>query len=428
MGQPAGRCGGCGQELSAHTSWCPRCYLPAAAAVPTAGVTVALPPALGMPPRPDPGAGPRPAPAVSGVGAPRHQLAGPVALVAGAIVFGLVVLEALTLLGDGGRTEPAALIRYALVATVVLYAAVSVAVVRYLALTGRRLRWHDGSPVTGAVVGAATGLTLAVVLLGIVRAATGQASGDPRIALLVSEGGIDHVAVAVLVAVIAAPLVEETLFRGLLAESLRGKGRGPAVVGSALAFSAWHLQPAALRYYLAVGALLGLLYYTRGLVCSTAAHAAFNGLLTLAAVLTTVAPGPSVAAGDLLLHAPHGWRQLSVPAADVHDGVMLGGPAASSVTVTHQPASVLPSTQAILARIAAVAAAMPPGVVLRADTARIERLPLGDAVRAELTADGHAGVLVVLPYRGELYELLLASSGSVRAEGDFDRMLQDLAG
>src|SRR5207302_8422052 len=127
----------------------------------------------------------------------------------------------------------------------------------------------------GVVVGGASAVLLVVVMSAI----AGYLRSDAVASVIVAEGGFLRIAALLLVSVVAAPAVEELLFRGLLAESLRPRGRSTAIWLSAFAFALWHLRPDALRYYLFCGALLGVLYWKRGLLGSMAAHATSNGPL-----------------------------------------------------------------------------------------------------------------------------------------------------
>ncbi len=62
--------------------------------------------------------------------------------------------------------------------------------------------------------------------------------------------------IAALLIVLIGPVVEELVFRGFLAEALRGRGRRGAVLLSAAAFSLAHLRLAQFRYYLFLGVVL----------------------------------------------------------------------------------------------------------------------------------------------------------------------------
>lgn len=82
------------------------------------------------------------------------------------------------------------------------------------------------------------------------------------------------------VAILAAPVIEELFFRGLVLRSiLRRFGTGWAVTGSAAAFGVAHLQLLQLPALVALGLVLGLMAVRTGrLGPGIAAHAAFNAL------------------------------------------------------------------------------------------------------------------------------------------------------
>jgi membrane protease YdiL (CAAX protease family) len=65
------------------------------------------------------------------------------------------------------------------------------------------------------------------------------------------------------VTVVMAPVAEELLFRGMLLRGLLRLGPVPAIALSGAAFAAWHLSPQAIPL-VAVGCILGWLYYTSG--------------------------------------------------------------------------------------------------------------------------------------------------------------------
>jgi membrane protease YdiL (CAAX protease family) len=319
-----------------------------------------------------------------------------------------------------GRIENEAAIRYAIVTTLAVYAVVALIVLRRVANDGHPLRWRGKASVpTSVVTGLLAGGGLAWFLLHAASAA-GHPGGDSRVALLVSEGDVAHIAAAVLICCVAAPFLEELLFRGLLLASLLGNGTRFALWTSAAAFAAWHLTPSALKYYALMGAFLGGLYLKRGLACSIAAHAAFNGVLTAAAVSYALAPGPVVTAEGLTLRAPHGWHEASrTPYLD------LRGPSAGEVVVASLPGGG-DDVDRMWDRVRAGALPVGDLFTARTDTARPVDLPAGRALRVRVTTEGHDGDLVLLPGKDRTYLVLLVSGGSVRARADFDRMLTDL--
>jgi membrane protease YdiL (CAAX protease family) len=320
----------------------------------------------------------------------------------------------------------AADIRYAMVLTMALYAVVGILIVSQLTHKVR-LRWSDGQPALGVSIGLLVGGGLSVVLLALVSAAVGHLDPDPRVVLLMSEGDVPHIVATILVTCVAAPLVEEVLFRGFLLESLRIRGRGVAVWVSACAFAVWHFTPSALRYYALLGSLLGLLYYKRGLACSIAAHVGFNGVLTLAALSVVLSPGPSVNAGGLSLHLPAGWRSIeTVPPAfgGITPLAAFDGPSGATLAVATLHTSIADDLQQIADRIYDNSGE----TSLASRSMREVKLPVGTVLEMKVEIDGHPGTIVLVPHQGgELYELELHGAGSVKADVDFHRVLHDMS-
>jgi len=99
-------------------------------------------------------------------------------------------------------------------------------------------------------------------------------------------GPLSHAALVVLW-LFAAPICEETIFRGLIQGWLLRRGIAPwmAIMGTALLFAAGHLDPSNLENYFLSGLILGYLAYrTRSLLPGMVWHALFN-LLALFALL-----------------------------------------------------------------------------------------------------------------------------------------------
>jgi hypothetical protein len=94
----------------------------------------------------------------------------------------------------------------------------------------------------------------------------------------------------VLAACVAAPALEETLFRGILFRALRCRWSFPAAAAlSAVIFALGHTRWSALLPYLLLGALFAWLYERSGsLVAPAVAHGAFNGF-NLAIILVLYA-------------------------------------------------------------------------------------------------------------------------------------------
>lgn len=347
------------------------------------------------------------------------------ALVAVAIGVGVVATAVSWALGRNDRLEPETYIRYAIVLTLGVYVVVGALVVTRLA-PGARLRWHHGRPARSILTGALVGLALGGSLVWVATAASGHLTSDARFVTLMSEGDLAHILVSFVIAVGCAPLVEETLFRGLLLESMRTRSVAAGLLTSAVCFALWHLNIAVfpLVYYSVMGCVLGAVYLNRGLAGSMAAHAAFNGVLSVAALAIVLAPTTTVTSGGLSLQAPGGWR--------VHDaaggpGLVLDGPSEAELLVHEQPVAVAPSAATMLDRVQAglLSVAGTP-VDVDAASAREARLPAGSAVEVDITADGHAGTLVYLPQPGAIVEVVFFSAGSIKARSDFPRMLDSL--
>jgi hypothetical protein len=247
---------------------------------------------------------------------------------------------------------------------------------------------------------------------------------------MMSEGDFPHLAAAVLIGCVCAPLVEETLFRGVLLESLRVRSTRAAVWGSALAFSVWHLNPSALKYYALMGALLGFLYLRRGLLCSIAAHVAFNGVLTVAAMAVVLAPSHVLSAGNLSVSAPGGWQQATEEDLGglVMPGLVLKGPSGAMFAVLEAPAGVgNPSPEVVANRLrSGLLDTGFPGLQVHDEGIRTVHLPVGEAVEIDLTAEGHRGTLAFVNGPTGALEIVFMSGGSPKAQADFERMLPTL--
>ena len=339
-----------------------------------------------------------------------------------AIAVGALIQWVVGLLLDGETLEQEALVRYGIVTVLAVYGVVGYLVVKRIEADAHPLRWHGPwgvwpSAAFGFALGGGAGWLLLRALSN-----GGVEGGDRYTVLLVSERTVPYIAAALLISCVAAPLVEEALFRGLLLESWLGHGEAVALLGSGALFAAWHLMPAQLPYYTIAGTLLGLLYLRHGLSCSIAAHVAFNGTLVVAAVLFTFAPGPVVRPGHgLTLHAPSGWHTI-----DGAPGVVYG-PSNAVIVVLALPDGNVPETAGDLAAsVAAGGMAHVPGFRVRTDTVRTVDLPSGEAVRMKALGEGLEVDLALLPGDDVLHLVMLRGAGSARARADFDRVLDSI--
>jgi Type II CAAX prenyl endopeptidase Rce1-like len=289
------------------------------------------------------------------------------------------------------------------------------------------LRWGSGSAAGRVAVGAGAGVAISLVLLGLVSAANGHLQPDPRIVLLMSEGDATHIVVTVLLCCVAAPLVEEILFRGLLLESLLPRGKAVAILASAGAFAVWHFMPASLVYYAALGAALGGLYVKRGLACSLAAHVGFNSVLTIAAIVVVLGPSHNVQVGSLRLTSPSGWSVASAPQGELAGvGAVLVGPDDAQLDIVAVPSVNAVGADVIAARLRSDALPLIPGLSLQTDSVQEVQTPAGEVVEIGFSVEGRHGTLAMLAAPGQSYEMLFLDAGSGKAESDYSRMLASL--
>lgn len=163
-------------------------------------------------------------------------------------------------------------------------------------LAGRgRLSWRLLGSVPPAARHVAQGLAAGVAGLlltsGVLLVAGLFVELEPVDQQLLTEalGGGVALGLAVVAAVVLAPLLEEVVFRGVLFQALgRRLGVLPAALLSGVLFAVVHLEVSAPAYQLAL-ALLGTwfayaFHRTRSLVVPIVAHATFNGLQIAAAV------------------------------------------------------------------------------------------------------------------------------------------------
>jgi uncharacterized protein len=166
-------------------------------------------------------------------------------------------------------------------------------------LSRRRLTWRILGPVApgwlpvAIGVGVGVGGTLVAYLLNGVLAALLGAEDPVEQQLLqdVLAGGAATF-LAVVAAVVMAPIAEEVLFRGLMFQALRRRlGLWPAALLSSLAFTLVHVeiltsQPVALAGLFVLGVVFAWSFHRSGsLVVPILAHAVFNGVSLSLAIL-----------------------------------------------------------------------------------------------------------------------------------------------
>lgn len=314
-------------------------------------------------------------------------------------------------------------LRVALVVTLTFYVLLGAALTAFCVRMRVGLVWVRGQLVDALVLGIPLGLLAGGVAVGLNSALSGHLASDPNVEALVGGGGALRVLLTVLVTAVLAPLVEETVFRGVLAGTLLARGPAPAVWVSAIAFAVWHMNPTSLRYYVFMGLLLATLWRKRGLVASMTAHACFNGVLTLAAIAATTGGGHLTTVGALRFSLPGGWHEVAGP-VESPDRHLFQGPAGAALAVLVRP-GFAPTVEQLREGLAGSETGNALQTVVPG-TERVVQVSGGQAVTADvLVAHQRAHVLDVVA-GGSAYQLLVVTAGSPAAEQDWTRLVGSL--
>jgi hypothetical protein len=300
------------------------------------------------------------------------------------------------------------------VGTYLLVGAITAQVVR----TARvRLRWTSpsGRWPLGVLVGVASGGAIGAVLLLHTQAVTGHVVIDSGLSLQLSEDTWWAVVLTMLTLVVAAPVVEETIFRGLLAESFLGSGLLAAIAVSAPAFWLWHWRPSVEAFVLlaGAGAVFAVVFRFHGLLGSMAAHATYNGILVAVAVAVTqlAGPGHDFQLGGARLHAPQAWRQV----AGSSDALVLLGPSAASFQMETRQLDRTPSVTELTQDLREGARALRLVGQISTGPATPVSLPFGEGVQMTITAGAHHATLVEFADGTRLFAIETDDEGSATA-------------
>jgi len=320
------------------------------------------------------------------------------------------------------RLEAGPAIRLSLLCSLVFYSIVALWVLAGSARLGVRPVLVSGHALTSVAEGAVVGGGLAILLVAGAFLVTGRPVLDPVAAALTNQPVAAFVVGAVLIALVA-PVVEELVFRGFLAEALRPRGRGAALLLSSAAFSVAHLRFAQFRYYVALGLVLGGLYWQRGLVASVTAHACFNGMLIVAALAASHGPPVTLTGGGASITVPAAWHTIAHPR---HDVIAATGPSGAVIEVAHVETATGLGPSQLSANLARGQGGALPGVSIDPSSVALLDLPAGPAVSMDVTIGSHHGRAVMFTRATDLWVASVETAGSSRAAIDFQEALQTL--
>ena len=305
--------------------------------------------------------------------------------------------------------------------TTLVYVAVALIVASQLRAGRVHPRASEGSPASSVAIGALIGGGAAFVLAMVFSALSGRLTSDPRLLGVIFEGTPSLVLIIVFITVVAAPIVEEVLFRGLLVESLRSRGRTSAILGGAVAFSLWHLNPSALRYYVLMGFLFGWLYWRLGLTGSISAHAAFNGVLVVFAFLALSGSTVVSGRGGVEATLPPGWHKVDDPVGGVVD-LAAESPLGAGFVVIHFDTPRSPGAELNPFTQLPTPDKLPPGAT-GVQEAAVAGSP---AVRFTMNVRGNDTTLVLVSRGSRRYTITLVPNHSDKARRQLDDVLSTL--
>ena len=356
--------------------------------------------------------------------APRKARRGSTRTVIAIIVLNLVLQLVVLAISRGNALGVREELELSLGTAVMLYGAVAVWVGMRSETLGVVAVWLVGHPARAVIEGVAIGGAVASALSLAGRAATGHPVLDPIAGLLAGQRW-EVLALGLVVIAGIAPVVEEIVFRGFLAESFRTRGARFAVGVSAIAFAVAHLRVAQLYYFALMGVGFGVLYLRRGLLGSISAHAAFNGSLVAFAVLASHGPARTTQVDGLSLRVPASWHQIQLKSGG---DLGLIGPNGAQLVVTH--VDLPPSSQFTLDAFAAAlttAAVSRPNVAIDQHSLAMGQLPIGRVLRFNGTVKGHPDQSTILLVGSQAISVDFLPEGSDQATHDVQAMLASLA-
>jgi len=206
------------------------------------------------------------------------------------VPFGIVLLAQELVVGFFGWTSDGARVLLSLVQQLALLLPLVVWVRRTrgsLAPLGLRRGW-TGRDVAAGVGGGLVAIVAGVIVIGLTLSVVEALTGHrPDVTSGLRSVAGPWVFAEALLAVVFAPLCEETFFRGFLFGGLRRRWRlVPAALVSGAFFGFAHVEPIRFVGLATMGAILAVIFERRRtLTASIAAHATINVLAVLALLL-----------------------------------------------------------------------------------------------------------------------------------------------
>ncbi|MBW3669619.1 MAG: CPBP family intramembrane metalloprotease [Actinobacteria bacterium] len=454
------RCAQCEATLYGDAEWCSQCFAPlrAPAANPfaarvaqpahqpvaaTVAAPAAPPPSPAPPPwatAPDPFASGPPiarydarsgdqndvvAANVASAKADEGRVAKPLALI---LLLGFLVQVALGAYSATSNSPVADQIRTGQWVILAFYAVVFAVVVRMAREVDFLPLWSRGPTAENIAIGAFKGVLVATAVLLLVSLAVGHVQVAPSVKWELGDATLFSVVLALLGLVVAAPVVEELLFRGFVGEALRHRGDRIALLASAVLFALWHMRFGVVQivYYTVLGVMLGRTYLKRGLVASVAAHAGFNGTLAVVALVFILGPGSTLSANGVSVHAPGGWDEIDVAAVEGDAVFAAHGP---SQAVFYVVGAEIP-TAVTAEQMLSVFMGGGPGatfgeVAVGPAGVRQAQYSAGAAIRVGGKQGGERVEAAVF-FRGTTVWEVVLQNATDRTEDDFEEMLETL--
>lgn len=436
------RCAACGATLYGDAAWCGQCLAPVRTAAPNpfaarvpepmrvgaavleAGVPAPRPMAAPAAPwaRPPEPAWTPPAPVAKPSWTTSNEVRVAVPLI-GILLLGALVQVGLWAYAKDGTHQAAHLIRLSQWVILGFYGVVLAMVVRMARRVDFLPLWSAGPTAENVAIGALKGVATATLVLLALSGATGRIQVAPSVKFQLGDATLMSAALALLLLTVAAPVVEELLFRGMVAEALRRHGQIVALAVSGFLFALWHMRFGAVQllYYTVLGVMLGRTYWKRGLAASIATHAGFNGTLAVVALVFIVGPGGTIAANGVSVQAPGGWDEIETAGTPLAPAALAAhGPSSAVFYVMRMP---LPAGVPVQAAATALQQNLPGAGP--ATTVRTTHYPAGQAVRASVTMKGNNGEVALISTPSGWWMAVLEQSTD-RSRGDFEEMLESL--